>query len=304
MLAWVVIDRRHHRLAAPFALPFPTPLFPLPHLSPLLPYSYGHSYTTATHQPLCNQSVTHSFDLHGGCTLLAVSTAHPPLPIPYLSRAKRVLCAPDGFTEPTEGSDLVGRDPFSCHTPAHTFALFCAFLHAPKIQLVSFQAFPHSLQKTPGGGYRVCVGSQFLRVATTTYCEQVFGLTQFLAMTRSCDTDSVPPTSFWEEKMKPRIVNSAFLSARCARWSSCLQSGAGPTTLLSRSKRRVTSWLISNPNLSRWVLSGMSRFFSPPLATKPRTRWSPKSAGMTPRSRADRCRSIPFRISSANPGEW
>jgi len=152
MLAWVVIDRRHHRLAAPFALPFPTPLFPLPHLSPLLPYSYGHSYTTATHQPLCNQSVTHSFDLHGGCTLLAVSTAHPPLPIPYLSRAKRVLCAPDGFTEPTEGSDLVGRDPLSCHTPAHTFALFYAFLHPPKIQLVSFQAFPHSLQKTPGVG--------------------------------------------------------------------------------------------------------------------------------------------------------
>ncbi len=127
------------------------------------------------------------------CTLLAVSTAHPLLPIPCVSRAKRVLCAPDGFTEPTEGSDLVGRDPLSCHTPAHTFALFCAFLHAPKIQLVSFQAFPHSLQKTPGGGYRVCVGSQFLRVATTTYCERVFGLTQFLAMTCSCHTDSVPP---------------------------------------------------------------------------------------------------------------
>ena len=151
MVAWVVIDRRHHRLAGPFALPLSTPLFPLPHL--LLPYSYGHSYTTATHQPLCNQSVTHSFDLHGGCTpLLAVSTAHALLPIPYLSPAKRVLCAPDGFTEPTEGSDLVGRDPLSCHTPAHTFALFYAFLHPPKIQLVSFQAFPHSLQKTPGVG--------------------------------------------------------------------------------------------------------------------------------------------------------
>src|SRR5229473_1027572 len=72
MVAWVVIDRRHftlsvlcegHRQAPLFASLLPTPLFPLPHLSPLLPYSYGHSYTTATHQPLCNQSVSHFFTL-------------------------------------------------------------------------------------------------------------------------------------------------------------------------------------------------------------------------------------------------
>src|SRR5712671_4114258 len=68
MVVWVVIDRRHYRQADPFALPLSTPLFPLLHLSPLLPYSYGHSYTTATHQPLCNQSLTHSFYLDGGCT--------------------------------------------------------------------------------------------------------------------------------------------------------------------------------------------------------------------------------------------
>jgi len=68
MVAWVVLDRRHYRQAGPFALPLSTPLFPLLHLSPLLPYSYGHSYTTATHQPLCNQSLTHSFYLDGGCT--------------------------------------------------------------------------------------------------------------------------------------------------------------------------------------------------------------------------------------------
>ena len=61
MVAWVVLDRRHYRQAGPFALPLSTPPFPLPHLTPLLPYSYGHSYTTATHQPLCNQSLTHSF---------------------------------------------------------------------------------------------------------------------------------------------------------------------------------------------------------------------------------------------------
>src|SRR5712692_3078040 len=68
MVAWVVIDRRHHRQAGPFALPLSTPLFPLPHLSPLLPTRYGHSYTTAARQPLCNQSVTHSFHRDGGCT--------------------------------------------------------------------------------------------------------------------------------------------------------------------------------------------------------------------------------------------
>src|SRR6266851_9751094 len=70
MVAWVVIDRRHYRQAGRFAMLLLTPLFPLPHLSPLLPYSYGHSYTTATHQPLCNQSLTHSFYRDGGCTSL------------------------------------------------------------------------------------------------------------------------------------------------------------------------------------------------------------------------------------------
>src|SRR5216683_6757244 len=75
MLAWVVIDRQHVRQAAPFASLHSSSIFPLPHLSPLLPTPYGHSYTTVTQQPLCNQSVTHSFDLDGGCTpLLDVRT--------------------------------------------------------------------------------------------------------------------------------------------------------------------------------------------------------------------------------------
>src|SRR5216683_7622903 len=87
MLAWVVIYRRHftlsdlregHRQAGRFAMLLSTPSIPLSHLSPLLPYSYGHSYTTATHQPLCNQSVTHSFDLHGG-----VPSSRSRLPIPH-----------------------------------------------------------------------------------------------------------------------------------------------------------------------------------------------------------------------------
>jgi len=75
MVPWVVIDRQHVRQAAPFASLHSSSIFPLPHLSPLLPTPYGHSYTTVTQQPLCNQSVTHSFDLDGGCTpLLDVRT--------------------------------------------------------------------------------------------------------------------------------------------------------------------------------------------------------------------------------------
>src|SRR5712692_1137591 len=42
--------------------------------------------------------------------------------------------------------------PLSFQTLEHSFALFCTFLHSPKTQLFSFQSFPHSLQKTPGGG--------------------------------------------------------------------------------------------------------------------------------------------------------
>src|SRR6266446_4150919 len=132
MVAWVVIDRRHHRQAGPFALPLSTPLFPLPHLSPLLPYSYGHSYTMATHQPLCNQSFPHSFYLDGGCTPPAGSPLATAIPTQY---PPQVL---------------------SFHTLAHSFAHFCIFLHSPKTQLPCFQSFPHSLHKTPGG--RGCSG--------------------------------------------------------------------------------------------------------------------------------------------------
>src|SRR5229473_3017452 len=83
MVAWVVLDRRHYRQAGPFALPLSTPLFPLLHLSPLLPYSYGHPYTTATHQPLYNQSLTHSFYLDGGCTPPARSPLATAIPTHY-----------------------------------------------------------------------------------------------------------------------------------------------------------------------------------------------------------------------------
>src|SRR6266849_8905257 len=129
MLAWVVIDRQQPRQAAPLASLLSTPVIPLPHLSPLLPTPYGHSYTTTAPQPLCNQSVTHSFDLDGGVPPPAL----PLHPIPILSRAKP-------------------RDPLSFHILAHSFALF---LRARKTQLFCFQAIPHSLQKKhPGCGGR------------------------------------------------------------------------------------------------------------------------------------------------------
>ena len=104
MVACVVIDRRHYRQAGPFASLLSTPVIPLPHLSPLLPYSYGHSYTTATHQPLCNQSFTHSFYLDGGCT--------PPAGSPLAT------AIPTQYPLPTSSSFF-----------SHSCALFCTFLH-------------------------------------------------------------------------------------------------------------------------------------------------------------------------------
>src|SRR6266478_7749375 len=130
MLAWVVIDRQQPRQAAPLASLHFTPLFPLPHLSPLLPTPYGHSYTTDAPQPLCNQSVTHSFDLDGGCVPPPALPLHP---IPILSRAKP-------------------RDPLSFHILAHSFALFCA---RAKLNSFVFRRFRTPCKNTPGVGGRV-----------------------------------------------------------------------------------------------------------------------------------------------------
>ncbi len=105
MVAWVVIDRRHHRQAGPLALPLSTPLFPLPHLSPLLPTPYGHSYTTAARQPLCNQSLAHSFHRDGG----VYRAGSPSRPRPLLTIH---------YPLPTSSSLF-----------SNSCALFCAFLH-------------------------------------------------------------------------------------------------------------------------------------------------------------------------------
>jgi hypothetical protein len=71
--------RSHPRPPQLFRPVRPTPLFPSPPLSPLLPAPYSLTYTTATPHLLCNQFVTHSFHHDGGCTpLFQLRTAHPP----------------------------------------------------------------------------------------------------------------------------------------------------------------------------------------------------------------------------------
>jgi len=131
MVAWVVLDRRHYRQAGPFALPLSTPLFPLLHLSPLLPYSYGHSYTTATHQPLCNQSLTHSFYLDGGCT-----------PCWFSPRDR------DPYSIPT--THLKFFLFTLLRTLLHIFAFFCTH---QKLNSLVFNRFRTLCEKPPGMGY-------------------------------------------------------------------------------------------------------------------------------------------------------
>src|SRR5712692_11895587 len=131
MVAWVVIDRRHYRQAGRFAMLLLTPLFPLPHLSPLLPYSYGHSYTRATHQPLCNQSLTHSSYRDGGCT------PH------WLSPRDR-----DPYSLPATHLKL---SLFKLlRTLLRFFAFFCT---CQKLNSFLFNRFCTLCEKPPGAGY-------------------------------------------------------------------------------------------------------------------------------------------------------
>jgi hypothetical protein len=127
MLAWVVIDRQHLCQAAPFASLHSSPLFPLPHLSPLLPVAYALPLVTAAPQPLCNQSVTHSFYLDGGYTPLRRSQ-HDRDPLECLSHVLYLLYF---------------------QSRAHSFALFCT---PQKLNSFIFKRFRTLSQKHPGWG--------------------------------------------------------------------------------------------------------------------------------------------------------
>src|SRR5216683_1136189 len=83
---------------------------------------------------------------------------------------------------------------------SHICALFCAILHflaRIKYATLFFSSDSALFGKNTRGGVRVCVGTRFLFVAATTYCERVVGRAQFVATTCSCHTDSgTPPRVF------------------------------------------------------------------------------------------------------------
>src|SRR6267378_4131070 len=136
MLAWVVIDRMYSRQFLPkssslrtlcLCIEFSDSLRP----TSVVPTTYALHLATAAPQPLCNQSVTHSFYLDGGCI--------PPVALPSRQRSSRMpIPVP-----------YILYFSISC-------ALFALFLRSPKTQRFYFQAIPHSASKntTTWGGER------------------------------------------------------------------------------------------------------------------------------------------------------
>src|SRR5258708_28135850 len=55
------------------------------------------------------------------------------------------------FWYKTIGGGDANSPHYSSSFFSHSCALFCAFLHFPRIQSFSFQSFPHSLPKNTGG---------------------------------------------------------------------------------------------------------------------------------------------------------
>ena len=127
MLAWVVIDRMYSRQFLPkssslrtlcLCIEFSDSLRP----TSVVPTTYALHLATAAPQPLCNQSVTHSFYLDGGCI--------PPVALPSRQRSSRMpIPVP-----------YILYFSISC-------ALFCTFLRSRKTQRFYFQAIPHSASK-------------------------------------------------------------------------------------------------------------------------------------------------------------
>src|SRR6202158_135495 len=104
MLAWVVIDRTYCRQFLPKSSSLRTAPAPTPsgclcvefsdsfHPTSVVSTAYALPLATATPQPLCNQSVTHSFHLDGGwippsgaaLTTAILSNAYPMFPISFI----------------------------------------------------------------------------------------------------------------------------------------------------------------------------------------------------------------------------
>ena len=132
MLAWVVIDRTYPRQflpksSSPRTLCLCVEFSDSFHPTSVVPTTYALPRATAAPQPLCNQSVTHSFYLDGGWI--------PAVALPSRQRSSRM--------------------PIPCSlSPLFSIpcALFCTFLHSPKSQPFYFQAIPHSASKDTGVG--------------------------------------------------------------------------------------------------------------------------------------------------------
>jgi len=135
MIAWVSTDRTYPRQFLPKSSSLRT-LCLCPEFSDSLrptsvvPTTYALPLATAAPQPLCNQSVTHSFYLDGGCIC-------PPVALPSRQRSSRMPI-------PCSLSPLFS---ISC-------ALFCTFLNPQKLNSFIFKRFRTLRQKTqpPGVG--------------------------------------------------------------------------------------------------------------------------------------------------------
>src|SRR6267143_78793 len=163
MLACVVMNRLHlprsarvTRLARTLysirVLPLPALRFNVPTCkpldvltSPILPRAHSH---LGSHPSLISKKITSFFSYT------------------YELQISQPICfqihASNGGYSP-RGLDCLSPAPYPLLVPSkaegspffsHSCALFCTFLHSRKTQLVSFQAIPHSLRKTPGGGGR------------------------------------------------------------------------------------------------------------------------------------------------------
>src|SRR6267143_4258953 len=129
MLAWVVIDRTYSRQflpksSSPRTLCLSVEFSDSFHPTSVVPTTYALLLATAVPQPLCNQSVTHSFYLDGGMPAMALPHDSDPLDCLFLS-------------------------PYLLYFQylENSFAFFAL----PKNQLFYFQAISHSLQKKNGG---------------------------------------------------------------------------------------------------------------------------------------------------------